>query len=51
MIISSKRYLEVGNMYIAILTIGIIGLLLEEVVFATIEDWTVRRWGLMRTGG
>ena len=45
-IFESKNQLDIPEVFAGLLTIIMIGLLVENVVFRTIEIRTVRRWGM-----
>ncbi len=45
-IVSNKNVLDIPNVFAGLLTVIIIGLLVENVVFRTIEFRTIRRWGM-----
>lgn len=45
-IFESKNELDIPEVFAGLLTIIMIGLLVENVVFRTIENRTVRRWGM-----
>jgi NitT/TauT family transport system permease protein len=45
-IFENRILLETANVFAGLLTIIIIGLIVENVVFRVIEDRTVRRWGM-----
>jgi NitT/TauT family transport system permease protein len=45
-IFESKNQLDIPEVFAGLLTIIMIGLLVENVVFRTIENRTVRRWGM-----
>ena len=47
-IFESKNQIDIPEVFAGLLTIIVIGLLVENVIFRTIENKTVRRWG-MRT--
>src|ERR1700716_1248080 len=42
----NKNQLEIPNVFAGLLTVIIIGLLVENVIFRTIEARTVRKWGM-----
>lgn len=46
-IFESKNQLDIPEVFAGLLTIIMIGLLVENVVFRTIENRTVRRWGML----
>ena len=45
-IFENRNQLETANVFAGLFTVIIIGLVVENVVFATIERKTVRRWGM-----
>ena len=45
-IFESKNQLDIPEVFAGLLTIIMIGLLVENVIFRTIENKTVRRWGM-----
>ena len=45
-IFESKNQLEIPNVFAGLLTVVVIGLLVENVIFRTIETKTVRKWGM-----
>ncbi len=47
-IYENKNQLEIPNVFAGLLTVIVIGLLMENVVFGTLESRTVRRWGMQR---
>jgi NitT/TauT family transport system permease protein len=47
-IFENRNQLEVANVFAGLVTVIIIGLLVESVIFRTIEIHTVRRWGMQR---
>jgi NitT/TauT family transport system permease protein len=47
-IFQNKNQLEIANVFAGLFTVIIIGLLVESVVFRTIEARTVRKWGMQR---
>lgn len=48
MIFEAKDFLQVKVMYAGILTLAILGFILENGIFVTIERRTLRRWGMIR---
>ena len=48
-ILENKNTLDIPNVFAGLLTVIIIGLLVENVVFRTLEARTVRRWGMTTT--
>jgi NitT/TauT family transport system permease protein len=45
-IYENKNQLEIPNVFAGLLTVIVIGLLVENVIFRTVELRTVRRWGM-----
>ncbi|MGH8713998.1 MAG: ABC transporter permease [Casimicrobiaceae bacterium] len=45
-IYENKNQLEIANVFAGLFTVIMIGLLVENVIFRTIEERTVRRWGM-----
>jgi NitT/TauT family transport system permease protein len=45
-IYENKNQLEIPNVFAGLLTVIIIGLLVENIIFRTVETRTVRRWGM-----
>jgi len=45
-IYENKNQLEIPNVFAGLLTVIIIGLLVENIIFRTVEMRTVRRWGM-----
>ena len=45
-IFESKNQLDIPEVFAGLLTIIMIGLLVENVIFRTLENKTVRRWGM-----
>ncbi len=45
-ILENKNILEIANVFAGLLTVIIIGLFVENVIFRTIETRTIRRWGM-----
>lgn len=45
-IYENKNELNIANVFAGLLTVIIIGLLVENVIFRTIESRTIRRWGM-----
>jgi NitT/TauT family transport system permease protein len=45
-ILENKNTLDIPNVFAGLLTVIIIGLLVENVVFRTLEIRTIRRWGM-----
>jgi len=47
-IFENKNRLETANVFAGLITVILIGLLVETLVFQTIERHTVRKWGMLR---
>ncbi|MGC9447488.1 ABC transporter permease [Cereibacter johrii] len=45
-IFENKNLLEISNVFAGLLTVIIIGLVVENLIFATIEKRTIQRWGV-----
>ena len=45
-ILENKTQLEIANVFAGLLTVILIGLVVENGVFRVIEQRTVRRWGM-----
>jgi len=45
-IFENRNELETPSVFAGLLTVILIGLVVESVVFRTIENMTVRRWGM-----
>ncbi len=45
-ILENKNTLDIANVFAGLLTVIIIGLFVENVIFRTIENGTIRRWGM-----
>jgi NitT/TauT family transport system permease protein len=45
-IVNNKNILDIPNVFAGLLTVIIIGLLVENVIFRSIEARTIRRWGM-----
>ena len=45
-IYENKNQLEIPNVFAGLFTVIVIGLLVENVIFRTIERKTVRKWGM-----
>ena len=45
-IYENKNQLEIPNVFAGLLTVIVIGLIVENVIFRTVEARTVRRWGM-----
>jgi NitT/TauT family transport system permease protein len=48
-ILENKNTLDIANVFAGLLTVIIIGLLVENVIFRTVENRTIRRWGMATT--
>lgn len=44
MIFSARSYMDVSTMFVGIVCLAVIGLLIEHVIFGTLERMTVARW-------
>jgi len=49
LIFGAREFLNTDVMLAGIATIGIIGLLLENLVFRKLQEYTVVRWGMVTT--
>ena len=47
LIYQKRFFLETPYVFAALFVIILIGIMMENVVFAQIEKWTVQRWGMM----
>src|SRR6202140_411447 len=47
-IFENRNQLEVANVFAGLLTVILIGLFVESVIFRTLENATVRKWGMQR---
>ena len=47
-IFENRNQLETADVFAGLLTVILIGLIVESVVFRTIENHTVRKWGMQR---
>src|SRR5579863_10772718 len=47
-IFENRNELEIANVFAGLFTVMVIGLVVESVVFRTIEIHTVRKWGMQR---
>jgi NitT/TauT family transport system permease protein len=47
-IFENRNELEIANVFAGLFTVIIIGLFVESVVFRTLEERTVRKWGMQR---
>jgi NitT/TauT family transport system permease protein len=45
-IYENKNQLEIANVFAGLFSVIIIGLIVENLVFQTVEKRTVRRWGM-----
>jgi NitT/TauT family transport system permease protein len=45
-IVNNKNILDIPNVFAGLLTVIIIGLLVENVIFRSVETRTIRRWGM-----
>ena len=45
-IYENKNQLEIPNVFAGLLTVIVIGLVVENVIFRVVEARTVRRWGM-----
>jgi ABC-type nitrate/sulfonate/bicarbonate transport system permease component len=48
-VFTAYDFLDTETMYASILTIGVLGFLLERVVLRSAEYYSVQRWGMLRT--
>jgi NitT/TauT family transport system permease protein len=48
-ILENKNTLDIPNVFAGLLTVIVIGLVVENVVFRTLETRTIRRWGMATT--
>ena len=46
-IFDAREFLESGVMLASLVAIGVIGLIFERLVFQTVEERTVARWGMV----
>ena len=44
MIFAARSYMDVTTMFVGIVCLAIIGMLIEHILFGTLERATVRRW-------
>lgn len=44
----NRNLMETANVFAGLLTVVLIGLLIESLIFRTLENATVRRWGMVR---
>ena len=49
MIFGAREFLNTDVMMAGVFVIGIIGLILEKLVFQKLENYTVVRWGMMKS--
>jgi NitT/TauT family transport system permease protein len=47
-IFENRNELETANVFAGLITVIIIGLLVESVIFRTVEAHTIRKWGMLR---
>ena len=47
-IFENRNQLETAAVFAGLLTVIVIGLIVESVIFRTLENRTVRRWGMQR---
>jgi ABC-type nitrate/sulfonate/bicarbonate transport system permease component len=47
-VFTAYDFLDTETMYASILTIGVLGFLLERVVLRSAEYYSVQRWGMLR---
>jgi len=45
-IYENKNQLEIPNVFAGLFTVIIIGLVVENLIFRTLENRTVRKWGM-----
>ena len=45
-IYENKNELDIPNVFAGLLTVILIGLVIENLVFRTLENHTVRKWGM-----
>ena len=45
-IFENRNQLEIPSVFAGLLTVIMIGLLVESVIFRSIENVTIRRWGM-----
>ena len=48
MIFGAREFLNTDVMLSGVFVIGVLGLLLEKLVFQKLEEFTVMRWGMMK---
>jgi NitT/TauT family transport system permease protein len=47
-IFDSKEFLNTDVMMVSLAVIGVVGLVFERLIFQTVEQWTVGRWGMVK---
>lgn len=45
-VFENKNLLEIANVFAGLFTVILIGLVVENLIFRTIEQRTIRRWGM-----
>jgi ABC-type nitrate/sulfonate/bicarbonate transport system permease component len=45
-LVENKNLLEIANVFAGLFTVILIGLFVENLIFRTIEQRTIRRWGM-----
>ena len=45
-VFENKNLLEIANVFAGLFTVILIGLFVENLIFRTIEQRTIRRWGM-----
>lgn len=48
MIYNALQYLKTSSMLVGLVTIGLVGLAIEKIIFQPIERRTVVRWGMVQ---
>jgi ABC-type nitrate/sulfonate/bicarbonate transport system permease component len=48
MIYNALQYLKTPTMLVGLVTIGLVGLVIEKIIFEPIEACTVVRWGMVQ---
>jgi hypothetical protein len=48
MIYNSLQYLKTSSMLVGLITIGLVGIIIEKLIFQPIEYRTVIRWGMVQ---
>jgi NitT/TauT family transport system permease protein len=51
MIFGAREFLRTDVMLAGVMMIGLVGLLMEKVLFQSVENYTVVRWGMLRDSG